>query len=193
MPGVLKIGHTVRDSRARARELSGTSIPTPYTVAFELFSEDCEALERNVHAQLADFRVEHNREFFRYPLDKAINLITTLSAPKSDRLSAFVAEDVLDRLKEKHVSEIDPSIVGVRIVQTQDRVWLEVTRETEVAGYLKDQAITRTDLAFIAEPARDEYDLLFPPSNSVSENARRFVKEYCADNQFVNPYTLDIR
>ena len=57
MPGLLKIGRTVRDSRARARELSTTSLPTAYTVAFEVFSQDCEVLEKEAHTRLADFRV----------------------------------------------------------------------------------------------------------------------------------------
>jgi hypothetical protein len=39
MVGLLKIGRTVRDSRARARELSTTGVPTPFQVAFEVFSD----------------------------------------------------------------------------------------------------------------------------------------------------------
>lgn len=49
MPGLLKIGKTIRDCRVRARELSTTGVPTPFQVAFELFSEDHEALERTIH------------------------------------------------------------------------------------------------------------------------------------------------
>jgi hypothetical protein len=30
-------------------------------------------------------------------------------------------------------------------------VWLEITQEPEVAGYLKDQTIKRSDLAFITD------------------------------------------
>lgn len=176
MPGLLKIGRTVRDSRARARELSTTSLPTPYTVAFEVFSQDCEVLEKEAHTRLADFRVAQNREFFRYPLDRAIKLLLQLSVPPSDEDAKYFAEDILDRLAAKYGTDLDQDIVAVRIVQTKDRVRLEVTREEEVAGYLKDQLIKRTDLAFIMGETYDQ--TFFLPNSTVSENARRFVEDY---------------
>jgi hypothetical protein len=61
MPGLIKIGITTRDARSRARELSNTSVPTPFEVAFEIFSENYEALEKTVHKALDDFRVSGNR------------------------------------------------------------------------------------------------------------------------------------
>jgi hypothetical protein len=176
MPGLLKIGKTTRDSRARARELSTTALPMPYIVAFEVFSESCDILEKEVHARLADFRVVGNREFFRYPLDKTIQLLIQLSAPPSEGNSEYAAVDILDRLVAKCKTDLAPDIVAVRIVQKQDRVWLEVTREEEIAGYLKDQLIKRSDLAFIMGEECDQS--FFPPSDSVLENARRFVEEY---------------
>ena len=36
MPGMFKVGRTVRDSRGRARELYTTGVPTPFEVAFEV-------------------------------------------------------------------------------------------------------------------------------------------------------------
>jgi len=175
MPGLIKIGRTARDPRARARELSGTSLPTPYTVAFEVFTEDYKAVEKQAHAQLADFRVAENREFFRFPLDKAINLLLELSGSLSERGAAYTAEDILDRLVARYGDDLDPAIVAVRIVQTQDRVWFETAREQEIAGYLKDQTIRRTDLAFISDAPGD--NVMFPPSDTGSVNARRFSQE----------------
>lgn len=178
MPGLLKIGRTARDSRARARELSNTSIPTPYTVAFEIFSESCEDLEQSAHQQLADFRIAQNREFFRYPLDKTIDLLLKLASPPIEDHADYAAEDIYDRLKAKYKDALVPDIVSVRIVQTQERVWLEVTREEEIAGYLKDQTIKRTDLAFIMGDSYNQS--FFPTTDTVSENARRFVEDYDA-------------
>lgn len=178
MPGLLKIGRTARDSRARVRELSNTSLPTPYSVAFEVFSDACEDLEQRAHAQLEDFRVARNREFFRYPLDKAIELLLQLSSPPLEEYAEYMAEDIFDRLFEKYRVDLKPDIVAVRIVQTHERVWLEVTQEEEIAGYLKDQTIKRTDLAFIMGELHDQS--FFPPTDTVSENARRFVDDYDA-------------
>lgn len=83
-PHLLKIGRTLRDSRARARELSTTGVPTPYQVAFEIFSENHEQLEAAMHSELAAFRVTDRREFFHYPLNKAIAKLQELNRPTTD-------------------------------------------------------------------------------------------------------------
>ena len=65
MPGIYKIGMTDRAPSQRAEELSsGTAVPTAFDVV--CFAETKEAVkaEREIHARLAEFRVEPNREFF---------------------------------------------------------------------------------------------------------------------------------
>ncbi len=176
MPGLLKIGKTTRNSRDRARELSTSGVPTPFQVAFEIFSEDHEKLEHDIHRQLNDFRVATNREFFKYPIDKAICLLQELSAPPVDNNSVYIAEDILQRLRENHSDDLKSNIVAVRIVQTKDRVWLEITTENETAGYLRDQTIQRTDLGFIVDI--DDDINYFSPDSSVSDNALRFVDDF---------------
>jgi hypothetical protein len=166
MPGLIKIGFTTRDARARARELSTTAIPTPFQVAFEIFSKDCKNLEKKIHFELSDHKIAENREFFRYPLDKAIMLIQNLNAMPSEENSIYSAVDIKDRLIHKYPGYLSKDIVAVRIVQPKDRVWLEITTEEEIAGYLKDQAIKRSDLAFI--------------SDGVGENANKFVDDFDA-------------
>ncbi len=87
MPGLIKIGKTSRDSTERARELSATTgVPTPFEVAFELFSERYEMLEREMHNRLAKYRVASNREFFKYPVNKAIALLENLDTEKQDEM-----------------------------------------------------------------------------------------------------------
>jgi hypothetical protein len=181
MPGLIKIGKTLRDSRERARELWTTGIPTPFQVAFEIFSEEHGNLEASIHHELADFRVLGNREFFRYPLDKAIRLLQELNSPPTTKESIFVAEDITDRLRKKYPLYLKPDIVSIRLVQPGDRVWLELTQEEERVGYLKDQTITRKDLGFICG---DDYDnQFFDPNDNVSTNADRFVNEF-------DPYSI---
>jgi hypothetical protein len=175
---MIKVGRTVRDSRSRARELSTTGLPTPFQVAFEIFSDNHEKLEADFHQELIDFRVSNNREFFRYPLDKAIVLLQKLNTPPSSEDSIFQAEDIFEAMKRKYPGYLKPNIVAVRIVQSKSIVWLEITEETEAAGYLKDQKITRSDLAFIINDHYD--DPLFSPEDDVTENARKFVEDFDA-------------
>ncbi|KGT88712.1 GIY-YIG nuclease family protein [Enterobacter cancerogenus] len=176
MPGLIKIGRTLRDSRMRARELSSTGVPTPFQVAFELFAEQHEELEAMIHLELADYRVNAAREFFRFPLDKAIALLLNLAKPVQNSTEQYVAEDITQRLLDKYSGYLNPNIVAVKIVQIPGVVWLEITTEDERAGYLVDQNIKRTDLAFITTSG----DVFFRPGDDVSSNARKFVNDYDA-------------
>lgn len=182
MPGLIKIGSTVRDSRSRARELQTTGVPEPFEVAFEIFSEEHEALEIAVHKQLLEFRVNTNREFFKYPLRMAITLLQELDRPAQQPDSAFVAESIYQRLMTAYPDWMRPAIVDVRIVQTNERVWLEITEEEVVGGYLHDQTIRRSDLAFISS-GDDGATPFFRRDDTVSENARKFVEDF-------DPYSI---
>ncbi len=90
------------------------------------------------------------------------------------RLPVFSALSILSRLKEIYPRWVDPAIVDVQIAQTTERVWLEITKEEEVAGYLKNQTIERSDLGFITE--KDH--LYFKVDVAVTENARKFTEEF---------------
>lgn len=78
-PDLIKIGRTSRDSRTRARELSRTGVPTPFLLASEIFSTEHQQLENALHAELSAFRLNYRREFYRYPLDQAIEKLQELS------------------------------------------------------------------------------------------------------------------
>jgi len=174
MPGLIKIGRTFRDSKARARELRSTGVPTPFEVAFELFSESHEELEQKLHDQISEFRVSYDREFFRYPLKHAIQHLLELSFPPKETSSTFYAESIFKDLSEKYSTWLKPAIVDVRIVQTHERVWLETTQEEKIADYIVDQSIKRTDLAFCVASAPK----FFCPEDSVSVNAAKFIKTW---------------
>lgn len=177
MPGLIKVGRTLRDSSMRARELSSTGVPTPFQVAFEVFADQHEALEAEMHLELTDFRINPAREFFRYPLDKAIALLIHLAKPVQNSVEQYVAEDLTQRLREKYSAYIHPDIAAVKIVQTPGRVWLEITTENESAGYLVDQIIRRTDLAFIIDDVEED-EVFFKPEDDVRVNANKFVNDY---------------
>ncbi|MFM0737897.1 GIY-YIG nuclease family protein [Paraburkholderia xenovorans] len=178
MPGMVKVGCTLRDSKFRARKLYTTGVPTPFEVAFEVFTEDHEKLEGELHSRLANFRVNDDREFFRYPLKDIISLVLDLSKNKNDPDSEFGAVSIFHRLKEKYNNWMDPSIADVRIVQTNERVWLEITWEKTIADYLKDQTIKRTDLAFIC--GDDEESNYFQRDDTVTINAKKFTEDFDA-------------
>lgn len=185
MPDIIKIGKTSRDSNARAKELSTTSLPTPFKVAYEIFSTDYDNLEKLIHEKLNDFRVNQNREFFRYPLNKAIELLQKLNLPNNSSVDSFQAIDITADLNIKYPNYLKEDIVSVRIVQPENRVWLEITTEQMIdEGRLIDQTIKRTDLAFIIKNDDiDNFEVYFNPNDFVQINARRFLDEF-------EPYVL---
>lgn len=141
--GLIKIGNTILSAQERAKQLSSaTGVPTPFRVAYEVYVDDCEAVEKMIHSELDDFRVNLNREFFRYPLNKAIMLLEAMSKNNYiNKNTGYEALEILPDLKNKHGAAINPEISSVRIYQTYDRVYLEITIDKYMADYLKDQYI----------------------------------------------------
>lgn len=69
LPEMYKIGGTTKHPEVRAKELSNTSIPTPYEVCFSLEVADWRKSESFIHESLSAYRVANNREFFSCPLE----------------------------------------------------------------------------------------------------------------------------
>ena len=80
MPNLIKIGYTNRTAEVRARELyeGAFGVPKPFVVAHINDCEEPHRLEAIVHKRLAEYRVNKNREFFRYSADDAYKLIKEL-------------------------------------------------------------------------------------------------------------------
>ena len=79
LPNMLKIGYTKNEPEIRAKQIStSTGVALPYKVewAFQCFNG--EQLEQEVHAELATYRVNQQREFFDIPLVEAQEAIEKL-------------------------------------------------------------------------------------------------------------------
>ena len=61
----VKIGKTTRSPEVRASELSNTSVPGKFYVAFSAFVDNCDEVEKRVHEDLSEYRVDDRREFFK--------------------------------------------------------------------------------------------------------------------------------
>lgn len=75
----VKVGKTTRSPEERAKELTTTGVPTPFKVAYKVYVEDCDSLERRVHQRLHKYRVRNNREFFEVDLTVAVSTIEELT------------------------------------------------------------------------------------------------------------------
>lgn len=91
LPGLVKVGKTTRDVEARAKELSSaTGVPTPFVAAYEVYTEDCDSLERMVHTYLGEMgvRVSQNREFFEGSVTQAVNALIDCQGRVGQGISA---------------------------------------------------------------------------------------------------------
>ena len=68
MPGLYKVGWTERSPEERAKELSGTGLPSPYRVAFSKSTNLTGEVEKEIHKHLDEYRLRSNREFFKADL-----------------------------------------------------------------------------------------------------------------------------
>lgn len=92
MPGVLKIGKTARPPEERAAELStATGLPTPFIVAYDSTTADCDEVERRIHKRLNPRRVSPDREFFALGLKEAIQIVSEICAAVNSELPPGVA------------------------------------------------------------------------------------------------------
>ncbi len=71
MPGLVKIGFSMKDPTIRAEDLSKeTGIPMPFVVVYKALVVSPRDIEQEVHVNLESNRVNNQREFFRCkPLD----------------------------------------------------------------------------------------------------------------------------
>jgi hypothetical protein len=106
---------------------------------------------------------------------------SNLNSEPEDTDSIYSAVEILPELKSKYNQYLKPEIVSIRLIQSTDRVWLEHTVEKEMAGYLKDQDISRTDLAFICDGGPDVK--MFRPEDDVEYNAKKFIDNF-------DPYSI---
>lgn len=65
---IYKIGLTRRTTEQRALEISRSSgVPTEYLVVEDWSVVDCVLAEGQIHQELAEYRINNRREFFRAP------------------------------------------------------------------------------------------------------------------------------
>lgn len=80
MPGILKIGFSLKDPELRAQELANTGIPHAYAVEYEILIENPREIEQLAHKRLHKKR--EGKEWFRCNLEEAIHAIRTVAKTK---------------------------------------------------------------------------------------------------------------
>jgi hypothetical protein len=80
MPGLVKVGFTMKDPQLRAEELNNTGSPHPFVVQYDILVDDPQQIEQQVHKELKEF--SEGKEWFRCSIECAIEAITRIAKSK---------------------------------------------------------------------------------------------------------------
>jgi hypothetical protein len=105
---LLKIGKTTKTPDERAAELSSTGVPAPFMVAYSEKVSDCDLAETRIHAELAAFRVNGDREFFSASLKDAIKVVSKVA--ESFLIETVTAENMREAWQQYSLSPSDQKI-----------------------------------------------------------------------------------
>jgi len=130
MPGMVKIGRTRDQTKARARQLHSTGVPRAFVVLWQELVHDSDEVEEKLHERFKASRVNPRREFFEIEPQEAIRELMEVARPYRFTLSAQSPRvPVLDELKAKFGSDLRPDLMAVNIAQDEFReMFLEVVR-----------------------------------------------------------------
>lgn len=104
MPGIYKVGMTLRSPSQRAAELSSlTGVPGEFSVACYVEVEDPRRIESHMHGLLCRYRIE-GKEFFRCPLSEVIAFLKGLD----DRLSDYFSDIAYEAMEPGLVNPFRP-------------------------------------------------------------------------------------
>lgn len=77
MPGLIKVGYTMKDPELRAAELNHTGAPHPYNVDYDVLIENPREIENRVHCYLKNQK--EGKEWFRCTTKEAIAAIKAVA------------------------------------------------------------------------------------------------------------------
>jgi hypothetical protein len=115
MPGLLKIGYSVKVPTERVEELFTTGVPEPFKLAYYCLVENADKLEPAIHRNLSDYRHRGNREFFRIELKAAVQSIANLCKPEHEW-----SEAELQTISPAVASDQHAPFYGINITSRHD-------------------------------------------------------------------------
>jgi len=138
MPGLVKVGYTMKDPAIRAEELykdskngAVTGVPLPFDVAYKAWVLNPFQVEQSVHKSLAQKRINDNREFFKCSTEEAVEHIRQVAQAKFEESK----EEVDRRLRLQKEQEEQEEAEKRRLALEERRAAIAKFRATENSSY----------------------------------------------------------
>jgi len=107
----VKIGYSDRDPLIRLEELNTTGVPTPFIFEFTALVYEPKNVEKLIHGELSNYRVNPDREFFRLTANNAV--VKTKEILRSNNISVMYEEsrhNVIDSKVNQNLISLEKSI-----------------------------------------------------------------------------------
>lgn len=103
VPGMVKIGSSLKDPALYAKELDKTPLPTPYVVGYEVLVEDPQLLEQAAGERLAHFGIGKN--WFRCSVAEAARTLESVAMSSVLLETRYDSETIGDSWRRKVCSD----------------------------------------------------------------------------------------
>jgi hypothetical protein len=110
-PDLIKIGRTTKNSDDRAGELYSTGTPGKFIVVYDLLVDNCDEIEKELHAYYADKRYSNSREFFSVSTKDAIVKLQEISEGRLATTLDFDVKNTVD--KELYNGDLATIVNGI--------------------------------------------------------------------------------
>lgn len=105
MPGLVKVGMSVKTPNLRVIELSSTGVPTPFVLEYYAFFYDMAQAEKIAHQTLNKYH--HGKEFFSIDVAAAINAIENTGLPFRRLFSKPEDEQKIEEIRIEEKEKIE--------------------------------------------------------------------------------------
>lgn len=135
MPGLLKIGYSVKVPTERVAELFTTGVPEPFKLAYYCLVENAERLEAELHRNLSAYRHRGDREFFQLELGTAVRSIANLCSPEHEWSEQKLQSVALSRDSDQHEISISSRYDREGEIQEMSN-FVEAARQRSLTPYV---------------------------------------------------------
>ena len=135
MPGVVKVGYSMKDPSIRANDLDSTGMPTAYRVEYEALVEEPYQVEQQIHHEMQAFHA--GKEWFKTDTLNAVLAIR--------RCAGSVFFENYRELAEYEI-RIKEAEAACKAEQDSFRSWRESIREIYTSELAYEQSAARSKI-----------------------------------------------
>lgn len=130
MPGLIKVGYTMKDPELRAAELHHTGAPHPYNLDYDVLIENPREIEQQVHSHLKNQK--EGKEWFRCTTTEAIAAIKVVAGTKAILENIKHVDSAQSALVQQPETQVNLNEINLNDFSNEDSI-VENTKSVDLA------------------------------------------------------------